>query len=71
MWCKIEHDVSRFEIAESIALQAIKLMDLGESASKFEGNKFHSNCKLERSKIIYIEFIRNSKNYFHTLNDVL
>ena len=62
MWCKIGHDVSSLEIAESIALQAMKLMNLGESASKFEGYTFHSFCKLERSKIIYIQFIRNSEN---------
>ena len=42
MWCKIGHDVSSLEIADSIALQAMKLMNLGEIDSKFEGYELYS-----------------------------
>ena len=44
MWCKIGHDVSSLEIAESNALQAMKLMNLGERDSKFEGYELYSMC---------------------------
>ena len=50
MWCKIEHEVSRSEIAEAIALYVIKLMNLGERTLKFEGCNFYVMYSKENFK---------------------